>query len=221
MSLSVEYWFVDLQNSEQQSEKLFSLLNGDEKIRAKCFKFQELQHKFIVGRGCLRQILGFYLHQDPAKLNFFYNQYGKPKLNKISFNFSHTKQYAFCGVVQKEAIAIGVDIEARERRNNVLALAKRFFHSDEYIYLEQIKAEKRQATFLQIWTAKEAYLKAKGVGLQGGLDRFKVQLEPEPKIITPEKLDWSLKIFSKDSDHCQAIAVNYPDCDYINRGFWN
>ncbi len=221
MSLSVEYWLVDLQHSEQQAKELVDLLNDEEKIRAKRFKFEELQNKFIVGRGCLRQILGSYLSKDPSKLEFSYNQYGKPAVDGIFFNFSHTKKYAFCGVIQAKAIAIGVDIETRERNSDTLALAKRFFHPDEYICVEKAQPDERQSIFLQIWTAKEAYLKAKGTGLQGGLSSFKVQLKPSPQIISPAKDDWSLKLFSMDAEHHQAIAVQHSDCTYIDRGFWH
>ena len=221
MSLRVDWWLVAFQNTAERAEKLIEILSEDEQFRAQQLKFQELRERFIVGRGCLRQILGRYLHRQPQDIKFSYGAYGKPLVEGISFNFSHTKKYALCGITRDGAIALGVDIETKDRSTNVLGLAQRFFHGAEYNYLEQAPKAKRQDIFIKLWTAKEAFLKAQGVGLQGGLDQFQVTLEPHPQILCPNQEDWSLTIFSLDKNHCGAIAVNDPHCVYVDRGIWS
>ncbi|AFY40409.1 4'-phosphopantetheinyl transferase [[Leptolyngbya] sp. PCC 7376] len=220
MSFSVERWLISFQDTAQKSKELITLLSVDEQERAKRFKFTELQDRFIVGRGSLRQILGSYLQQHPAEIEFSYGEYGKPFVEKLSFNFSHTKEYALCVVSQEEAIAVGVDIETQDRGTQALALAQRFFHPDEYSYLQTVPVDKQQDIFLQFWTAKEAYLKAKGIGLQGGLDQFQIQLESTPHIICSDAENWSLKMFQINTNHQGAIAVNSAQCHHIDRGIW-
>lgn len=220
MSLCVDRWLIAFEDTAARAKKLVSLLSEDEKFRAQQFKFPELRERFIVGRGSLRQILGRYLHCPPENIEFTYGVYGKPLVEGISFNFSHTKEYALCGITRDAAIAIGVDLEAKDRSANILGLAQRFFHEAEYAYLEQAHKSKQQDIFIKLWTAKESFLKAQGIGLQGGLDRFQICLEPQPHILCPDQEDWSLKIFPLAEHHYGAIAVNEPDCAYINRGMW-
>lgn len=221
MSLRVDWWLIEFQNTAKRADKLVELLSEEERFRAQQFKFQELRERFIVGRGCLRQILGHYLHRQPQDIKFTYGVYGKPLVESLSFNFSHTKKYALCGVTRDAAIALGVDIEAKDRSTNILGLAQRFFHAAEYTYLEQAAKGKQRDIFVKLWTAKEAFLKAQGIGLQGGLDRFQVSLEPQPQLLCPDQEDWSLTIFPLGKKHYGAIAVNDPHCVYVNRGIWS
>ncbi len=64
---------------------------------------------------------------------------------------------------------IGVDIEHVDTRRNLLALARRFFSTEEHDLLADATADERAALFHQWWTRKEAVLKTTGAGLRGGL----------------------------------------------------
>lgn len=55
-----------------------------------------------------------------------------------------------------------------------LRLAERYFHPDEYAALLASPAAARAARFILLWTAKEAYVKALGLGLQRELSTFAV-----------------------------------------------
>ena len=59
---------------------------------------------------------------------------------------------------------VGIDVENIGRSIN-LDLARRFFAPAEVAFLEQMPENQRQATFFLFWTLKEAYVKARGVGL--------------------------------------------------------
>ena len=216
---NVEYWLIALDQLDK-AEKLKVLLSRDEIERSQQFKFADLQRRFIVGRGVLRQILGQYLKQDPQDLAFSYGNYGKPFLKGLSFNFSHTKEFALCAVTSEESVQLGVDLEEKTRSTNSLELAKRFFHPKEFSYLEQVGPDQQSDVFLQFWTAKEAYLKALGIGLQGGLNSFQVSLTPNPQFVD-SITQWSLKSFQPNEFSCGAIAINSGDCHFVNNGLWN
>ncbi|MGB2924817.1 MAG: 4'-phosphopantetheinyl transferase superfamily protein [Limnothrix sp.] len=218
--LNVDYWFISLADLTQ-AEKLNSLLSLDEQRRSQRYKFVELQQRFILGRAKLRQILGYYLKQNPRDLIFKYGKYGKPLIAEISFNFSHTKEFAACAVVtNKNNIAIGIDLEKNNRDTKSLNLAERFFAPIEFTWLRQQPIETQATNFVRLWTAKEAYLKAVGKGLQGGLDQVVVNLDNTPKLATSDDQHWTLECFQLDAEHWGAIAVNSLTCNFTFRGEW-
>jgi 4'-phosphopantetheinyl transferase len=216
----VEYWLIPLRDLGR-SPDLWPLLDQGEQARALGFKFLELQQRFVLARGALRQILGSYLHQDPKAIAFEYGPHGKPSVPGIIFNLAHTQTLALCAVAPDFSQGhLGVDIEAKKRRNQVLGLAKRFFTAAEADFLQQLPETARQRAFLRLWTAKEAYLKGLGLGLQGGLDQVEVQLTPTLQLITSDQVPWSLHLFEPDLEHFGAIALNQAACLFTNRGEW-
>lgn len=64
---------------------------------------------------------------------------------------------------------IGVDLEHVDARRNLLAIAQRFYSTEESSQLVEASADERTVLFHQWWTRKEAVLKATGIGLRGGL----------------------------------------------------
>lgn len=92
---------------------------------------------------------------------------GKPYLanSTLQFNFSHSPHwFALSWRVGHEPV--GVDIEDLGRRPSFAALAERYFHPAEKAQWLAAEASESAATWLQIWTRKEAVLKAHGLGLR-------------------------------------------------------
>ncbi len=85
-------------------------------------------------------------------------------------NWSHSGEHLLvaCGEHQQ----IGCDLERIRPRPNARALARRFFHPAERSWLETLPDPAAEATFLRLWCAKEALLKAHGHGLSFGLHRL-------------------------------------------------
>ncbi len=91
------------------------------------------------------------------------NKYGKPSLaenQKIKYNISHADGISACIVTCKEC---GIDCEnVRKFRPNVMKRA--FSESETELVLSASEAE-RDLLFFRLWTLKEAYIKAIGMGL--------------------------------------------------------
>lgn len=91
------------------------------------------------------------------------NKYGKPSLTdypEIFYNVSHGDGIAGCIVSDKEC---GIDCEnVREYRPNVL---KRAFTEAEQALVKNAPENERDLMFFRLWTLKESYIKAIGVGL--------------------------------------------------------
>lgn len=96
-------------------------------------------------------------------------KYGKPYLADypdIFFNLSHSEGITACIVDRSEC---GVDCErVREYRPNVM---KRAFSEAERAAVEAAPESERNLIFFILWTLKEAYIKAIGMGLSFPLEK--------------------------------------------------
>lgn len=124
----------------------------------------------LITRTWRRQILARQLAQSPDNLRFVKDRYGKPYLINepdLQFSQSHCTQQ-FVLAFNQQALAIGVDIEARQRIINLAGLAKRLLTSTEMQDFAQ--AANPQAYLLKCWTIKEAVVKASGLGIRLNLN---------------------------------------------------
>jgi 4'-phosphopantetheinyl transferase len=163
----VHVWQVGL--DDDTADSLFNVLSHDEQCRAERFATRELQLHYRRCRSALRTILSRYTGQPAAGLCFEYNRFGKPALADQAwhFNVSHS------GVQARIAIArqcVGIDIEALDKPGiDIDELAQWVCHPLEKTALERLPESERRRQFYRLWTQKEAYCKALGIGLQRAL----------------------------------------------------
>jgi 4'-phosphopantetheinyl transferase len=74
---------------------------------------------------------------------------------------------------------IGIDVEQVRTLETYLDLAERYFTPGESSALKKVPREHSTEAFFHIWTRKEAFLKAIGLGLTHGLERFEVSVPPD------------------------------------------
>jgi 4'-phosphopantetheinyl transferase len=171
----VHVWLASLEMALHQVSMLEQLLSADELEKAERFHFQADRDHFIVARGMLRSTLGNYLKMDPDKLTFHYGPNGKPTLAKmtnpemIQFNISHSQGLALCAVAKRE---VGVDLEYIHADYSFESIAKQFFSQQEVAALNSCPRHLRVNLFFHLWTRKEAYLKAQGLGLSGDMKQY-------------------------------------------------
>jgi 4'-phosphopantetheinyl transferase len=152
------------------------LLSEDERARARRFRFPLHRERFVAARSALRRILAAYLDLDPAGLRFQYSPHGKPRLEQewLRFNLAHSEDLALCAVAHGREV--GVDIE-RIRPRPDEGIPERFFSPSEAAQLRGLPPP----AFYRYWTAKEAWLKARGEGLSVALDSFDVSALNDPR----------------------------------------
>ena len=194
-------------------------LAADERTRAGQFHFQKDRRHFIVARGLLRMILGRYLGQDPRTLRFCSNAYGKPGLAPecggdatLSFNVSHAGALALYAVTRNRAV--GIDLEDIRMDVECDSISEHFFSPRERRLLRAIPSAQRPEAFFHCWTRKEAYVKARGLGLSIALDQFDVSVslaEPAALLETREEgqesSHWSLHDLPVGEGYVAALAV--------------
>jgi 4'-phosphopantetheinyl transferase len=114
-------------------------------------------------RVLLRTLRERYSGIVPAEQREVTGAHGKPGCSsgRLHFNLSHTEDAALLAFSADGEV--GVDIETTGRARRVEPLAERYFHPQERAFLHE--GGNDPVTFLRIWTAKEALLKAAGLGI--------------------------------------------------------
>lgn len=139
-----------------------SALTPDERARADRFVFPADARRWSCVRATCRQLLADHLKIRPDELQWELGAHDKPTIagHDLAFNLSHGDSLSALGIASTGPI--GVDLELRIRGQDLVADLTSFCHPEEIARLPQgDKAE----TLIELWTAKEAFLKALGTGL--------------------------------------------------------
>jgi len=125
--------------------------------------------EFLRGRQLLRQLVSDYWQCDLSEIKFAKQgrkwQVIAPKPLYISL--AHTDGWFVATCANKP---IGIDIELINRRAPMLPIAKRYFREAEYAWL--LAKMQPEIAALELWTAKEAYVKCIGSTLASELGRI-------------------------------------------------
>ncbi len=151
--------------------RIDTILNQEEVAYALRIRSEIQRNTWISCHITLRIMLGAYLETEPAKIVFMKNGFGKPlvKQSTLNFNISHTNSAFLLGFNPNGTI--GVDLEHLSGSEDLASSAGYAFSPAETDYCgEEILTDH----FLKIWTLKEAYLKAEGVGLADNLKTVNV-----------------------------------------------
>jgi 4'-phosphopantetheinyl transferase len=158
-----------------------SWLTPEEKRRADSFRFPRDRQRFVIRRGIARVILSRYLVLEPRHVRFRYLANGKPVLaeesegSALTFNWSHSDGMALYAVARGRMV--GVDLERRRPDMEYLQIAERFFAPGEVAALCALPGDGRLDAFFSLWTCKEAWVKAAGVGLSCPLEQVELLLD--------------------------------------------
>src|SRR6516225_1536369 len=145
---------------------LVLLLSEDEKARMDRFRFDRDRRLFLLSHGLLRMTLSLYARVEPHAWQFRTGEHGRPEIaepfSRLRFNISHTRGLAACAIVLDSDI--GFDVEETSKDVPIDNLES-FFSAREAEALRSTPSEGHRERFFTYWTLKEAYIKARGVGL--------------------------------------------------------
>jgi 4'-phosphopantetheinyl transferase len=198
--------------------RYLDLMAPEERERQLRYVFEKNRHEYLITRALVRTVLSRYRPVDPKAWVFQAGQYGKPDIvgpdvaQKVCFNLSNTTGLVACIVADSRDV--GVDTEELERASRAIEIADRFFSPIEASALRSLPAPRQPRRFTTYWTLKEAYIKARGMGLSIPLDQFSFLLSPgsEPAIAFDPRLDddprtWQFARLLPTSRHMVAAAV--------------
>ena len=220
-------WAFSLDLDADEIDRLLHTLSPEEQLRARRFRFDLHRDRFIAGRGQLRLLLSHYTRQEPARIQFAYGANGKPELVSLppdlplQFNLAHSAELALLAV--NRSVPVGVDVEELHPLEDAPALVARFFSPRENLAFQGLRESQKLTAFFNLWTRKEAWLKATGEGIGYSLDKVEVSFLPDEEaqlFSTPQDkpaADWQLTSLKPASAFVAALAI--PDCQNAIEAF--
>ena len=214
---TIDVLAVPLDLSQEALESLKSTLSPAEIRRAGRFHFSHHRDRFIAARGVLRRALAHCLGTEPDKLEFAYGTHGKPELagafanSGFKFNLAHCENLALIAITYRRRI--GVDLERIRLLRDMSELVSRFFSGREVAAFHNLTDQQKPEAFFNLWTRKEAWLKATGEGISQYLAEVEVSFLPGeaaellhlPRISAAQG-PWSLRELRPAKDFAAAIA---------------
>ena len=195
-----------------------SWLSEGERARAARTRAPEGRDGYLATRVLVRGVLARTLGRSPRELTFVENAHGRPSLEPPAegVDFNASRSPAWVALVLTRGTACGIDVEDLQRRAGVDTVA-RAFAPEERALLDRAPASERRRVFFELWTLKEAFLKARGTGIAGGLDACAFALVPgaPPRLSLPasageDARGWSFLHLQPDERHLVAVAVRSP-----------
>lgn len=216
-------WYVRVDRSLTADLRMagMALLAPEELHRYEKLRVERSRTEFLVKRALVRRMLSRYTCVDPQDWKFTRSSHGRPEIDApawargLSFNLSSTQGLAACAVTRDHTI--GLDVEPQDRWDSSIGAAARWFAPQEVEDLTRRRSEDRRRRFVEYWTLKEAYVKARGLGLSLPLHDFafsirsfdKIEIGFEPRLVD-ESRNWQFALLRLPSPHLLAIAINRP-----------
>ncbi|MGA8670935.1 MAG: 4'-phosphopantetheinyl transferase superfamily protein [Terracidiphilus sp.] len=194
------------------------ILNEDERARWKAFRFEKHRREYLTSCALARFALSQYHSLAPEAWRFQVNAYGKPSPDPecgLRFNLSNSPGLVVCLIAHGNEV--GVDLEPYEHAGEIARLSETAFSPLELAQLEELHGSEKTDWALSLWTLKEAYLKARGMGLSLPLNKFSflfgrpagIRLELNP-CLEDEAERWRFCLLDR-AGHRIAIAVDRAD----------
>jgi 4'-phosphopantetheinyl transferase len=186
--------------SESDFNDDYAILNAEERERAGRFRYEVHRRRWVFARGWLRRSLGELLGMRSEAIEFSTGSLGKPYLQgyPLHFNLGHSGDLVI--LAWAEDREVGVDIEEVKEDFGWEDVARHAFSASELSYLEQVPQSERRAAFYEIWTLKEAYVKALGCGI--GMDTSEFSVRPEGGL----DAKWRVRELPVESGYAAAVA---------------
>lgn len=195
---------------------LRSLLRPDELSRARRYRQKSDQLRSICTRGLLRVLAGSYTQQDPRAIQFVTEINKKPAIKNvvgIHINAAHSGDWILLAIGR---VRVGVDVEAVNPDFAFADLLPHSFSADEQQYIlttndaqgrDDLHLQTRRS-FYQLWTRKEALVKATGKGVDDDFCRIP-SLDGEHRVpngLLGQAGNWTVRSFPLANDYAAAVA---------------
>jgi len=173
----------------------------------------------VAAHALLRMTLSRFADVAPGGWHFRTGHHGRPEIaapaSRLRFSLSHTRGLAACAVMLDRDIGFDVEDASSGER---IEVAERFFSPREVRELHATPIVGRAERFLEYWTLKEAYLKARGLGLSVPLDQFSLYKEAEgawrvafDPALADDAARWHLHSWRLDGGYRAALAICATD----------
>ena len=209
----IHIWSASIDVEDERYRYFEGCLTHRELKRADRYVHELTRRRFVCARGLLKEILGKYTGVDPSGIAFDLGRLGKPYLPQeistdLQFNSTDTSGEALFAVCR--SAEIGIDIEFTDRKVRHQIIAPRKFTDAEQAHYCNLPETQQKEFFLKVWTRKEAYGKAKGVGIKYRLNSVNLVDESDSdrlSVIDSKGTTWEVIQISPATDITAAVVV--------------
>jgi len=213
----VHTWYRWTDNTSEDGFISEDVLSADERARRDRFRFQHDRRDFASAHDLLRRSLSKYVTRSPASWAFTREPLGKPYLDdrELSFNLSHTRGLVACAIAR--SMSVGIDAQQTDARLDWESLQDVVLAKPEALALQRTRVGRRTSLFFDLWTLKEAFTKATGLGLSIPLTTIAFDLDHNERSIrfnAPRAwrpADWQFALYAPSDTARIAVAVYAPD----------
>jgi 4'-phosphopantetheinyl transferase len=219
LSGATDVWLISISSHIQWLDHYHGLLSADEEQRSGRYHQQKDRERFIVSRGVLRTLLGGYLNTPAADIVFKIAPDKKPFVNphgvNLEYNTAHSGGYILIAIAGSP---VGVDIEQMQPDFPYMDILEHSFSPLEVAHIH--RADVPLYKFYNLWTRKEALLKATGKGIDDDMAHIPC-IDGEhiiPAEIIGSNRHWLINTFNVDENYVCSVAI---ESQKINVNFFN
>ena len=217
MSLSLGADVIELRHAPVDgiTPGLLALLSEEERAKADRFAFAHDRDCFVAAHALVRATLSDFFARAPQDWAFVTNAWGKPRIDasdasaRLCFNLSHTRGHVAVAVALDREVGVDVERVAPARADE--EVARQLFAPAEFADFQKEPEAGRVAAFFDVWTLKEAYIKAVGLGVALPLKDFAFTRTPLRISFAPTLDDtpsrWLFRRFRPAPDVAMALAA--------------
>lgn len=207
-----------LLDSAQEYREQLTSLDETEITRYERFLCRDAARQFLAGRALARTALSYYTNVPESAWRFAVNEHGRPAIDEprsqrgIHFNLSHTSGAAVLAVGRIPEV--GIDVETIDRPVDIVGIGRCVFTQAENSWIAMAPEGSEHHRFFDLWTLKEAYVKARGRGfslrpnsfeLAKVGDRFRLRCSPDHD---PNPERWRFYLSSPHPNLRMALAID-------------
>ena len=194
------------------------LLSATERAEANRFHRADDQHDRIVAKALVRLGLASYFPVAPRDWAFRRDANGRlhivspDRLPPIQFSLSHTQ--GLVALLVTRASQAALDVEKIKATDDLVNVSEQILAPQEMESLKRLSGNAWTFRFFELWTLKEAYAKARGVGLAMPLRdmAFEIDTLRRVRAIFPELEDeqsrWQFSLRQVTPTHILATAIH-------------
>jgi 4'-phosphopantetheinyl transferase len=199
-------------------QRACTVLRADDERRYARFRAEDDRRMFLLGRLMARVLVARAIGAEPMAWTWREGPHGRPEMvgeTHVHFNLAHSAGLVVCVIAPDRDV--GIDVEDLARRPVDPAVVRRYCAPDEIADIDARPAAERHARFLRFWTLKEAYLKARGLGISLPLADIDFSAEHEPPEIafrgSLARVDagWAFHLARPTPGHLVAMAASWTD----------
>lgn len=205
----VHVWTVRVPDEALDDALDDALLSEAERARAARFLADGRRREYVAGHVLLRRALSSVApSRGPGEWEFVVGDGGRPELpdGRLRFNLSHTHGFVACVVA---GVVCGIDVEHVPAERALPH--RRVLSPAETAAIRAAPDTEQPQLYTRHWTLKEAYAKARGLGLRLPFDQLHVSLSDPPSVMDATAdaptAPWQCEQWLPTRDHVAALVV--------------